>query len=575
MQLQIKQAQQNSYPVQGILIKGESTSYWIQEIERMGFDLSSIGCYPLPDTSPNSIWGCLVVSQDDLSKVDLGKNQYCQCIDKLLFIPEKAVIFPSLNSKELNELLHSKRYLIHSDIGTVELFTPIQWSDWIKSIKTKKASIQRPVAGVFVPNKIKTFQVHALSPEELLKQLEQLNFSEGPPLDKPLNSNEKARLFLLRRLFKQHKEGTATTTKKNSLMGALESLKSKFSGKEEATWSEALQKEYEGLEKRNQNELDKLMDLLKNNPEEALKYAIPLDNTGAGRGGIGNFQGGWSLSQRWDNFSLFSNQINSGRLGGSASMAEDSFYKLQAQYRKTAEQLILEKKYRKAAFIYLKLLKDFRKAAEILELGKLYQEAASVYLKHCNDKEKAASCYYKGNMHQKAINLYKELEKYEVVGDLYLELNNQKDAFFYYEKVLLEHKKMGRYMKAAFLSRDKMDDMARAQSLLLDGWKNNADAFNCLNNYFNNIKDLNILQTELKTIYQTSLHNKNAATFLRVIKYEFRKENALAPYIRDIAYEIIAKQAPLNPNIIQQLVVFNKENKNLDKDILRYQHKRR
>lgn len=575
MQLQIKQAPQNSYPIQGILIKGAATSSWIQEIERMGFDLASIDCYPLPNTTPNSVWGCLIVSSNDLSKVDIGKNQYCQAIDKLLFIPEKAVIFPSLTSEELKELLHSKRYLMHPDMGMVELFNPIQWADWISPIKIKEAPIQRPISGVFIPKNIKTFQVQALSPEELLTQLEQLNFSEGKPLDQPLNSSEKARLFLLRRLFKQHKEGNATTTKKNGLMGALESLKSKLSGNEETSWSDALQKEYEDLEKRNQNELDKLMDLLKNNPEEALKYAIPLDNTGAGRGSFGNLQGSWSLSQRWDNFSLFSKQINSGRLGGNASMAEDSFYKLQAQYRATAKQLIREKKYRKAAFIYLKLLKDFRKAAEILELGKLYQEAASVYLKHCNDKEKAAICYHKGNMHKKAIELYKELEKYELVGDLYLELNNQKDAFFYYEKVLEEHKKMGRYIKAAFLSRDKMNNMARAQHFLLEGWKNNTDAFNCLNNYFNNIKDLTILKVELKTIYETTLHNKNAATFLRVIKYEFKKENVLAPYIRTIAYEIIAQQAPLNPNIIQQLAAFNKGNQNLDKDILRYKHQRR
>lgn len=575
MQLQIKQSKQNSYPIQAILIKGETPSIWIEEIERLGFALSKVDCYPVPNTIPNSVWGCLLVSKSDLEHSDIEKNQYCQCVDNLLFIPEKASLYPSVSAKELEDLLFSKRYLMHPDFGMVELFEAIQWADFIAPLDKQQVTLKRPISPVFIPQNIKAFQVHALSPEELLEQLEKHTFSKGKPLDEPLNAAEKARLVLLKRLFKQHKEGNRTITQKNGLMGTLESLKNTFLGKEGSNWSDELQKEYEDLEKRNQKELDKLLDLLKNDPEEALKYAIPLNNTGINRGNSGEIGGAWKLSQRWNNFSLFGKQINSGNLGGSASIQDDSFYQLQTQYRATAEQLIREKKYRKAAFVYLKLLKDYRKAAETLEAGKLYQEAASVYLKHCNNKEKAAICYHKGNMHKKAIELYKELEKYELVGDLYLELQQKKDAFFYYDKVIVEHQKMGRYIKAAVIAKDKMEAISRAQSLLLEGWRANSDAFNCLNNYFTNIHDLGLLEVELKDIYKNEVHDKNAHTFLKVLKYEFKKQNTLAPYIRELAYEIIASQASFNPSIIQQLTVFNKGDQNIAKDILRYSHKRR
>jgi hypothetical protein len=575
MQLQIKQSKQNIYPIRAILIKGETPSLWIEEIERLGFALSNVDCYPVPNTVPNSIWGCLLVTKEVLKVKNIGKNQYCQCIDNLLFLPEKAKLYPSVSAKELEELLLSKSYLMHPDFGMVELFEVIQWADFIAPIHNQQATLKRPISSVFIPKRIKTFQVHALSAEELLQQLEKYTFSKGKPLDEPLSPTEKARLVLLKRLFKQHKEGNTTITEKNGLMGTLESLKNTFLGKEGSNWSDALQEEYEDLEKRNQKELDKLLDLLKNNPEEALKYAIPLSNTGLGRGKSIEMGGAWNLSQRWNNFSLSSKQVNWGTLGGSASMQEDSFYQLQAQYRATAEQLIREKKYRKAAFVYLKLLQDYRKAAETLEAGKLYQEAASVYLKHCDNKEKAAICYHKGNMHKKAIELYKELEQYELVGDLYLELQHKKDAFFYYDKVIKDHQKMGRYLRASFLAKDKMEAIARAQNLLLEGWRNNSDAFNCLNNYFANINDLNLVKVELRDIYKNEVTDRNANTFLRVIKYEFKKQNDLAPYIREIAYEIIAQQASFNPSIIQQLTVFNNGDKNIAKDILRYSHKRK
>ena len=59
------------------------------------------------------------------------------------------------------------------------------------------------------------------------------------------------------------------------------------------------QKDYENLAERNQNQLDKLLKMLNDNPEEALKYAIPLDPNNSSRGGA---QGGFTLNKRWGAF---------------------------------------------------------------------------------------------------------------------------------------------------------------------------------------------------------------------------------------------------------------------------------
>src|ERR1700761_8084029 len=81
--------------------------------------------------------------------------------------------------------------------------------------------------------------------------------------DKPLGWGEKIKLGLLKLLF-----------------GSSDKIKAS-----ENRIIQSLQEKLEDLERRNQSEVEKLMELFKNNPDEALKYAIPLDGEGTTRGG--------------------------------------------------------------------------------------------------------------------------------------------------------------------------------------------------------------------------------------------------------------------------------------------------
>lgn len=323
--------------------------------------------------------------------------------------------------------------------------------------------------------------------------------------------------------------------------------------------------DYEELERRNQKHFDRLMELLKRDPEEALKYAIPLDTDGVGRGGN---KGSFELQKRWMDFSLSNSGWNSG--AGRAILSDDAFTRLHNQYLYTAQELMKQKEYKKAAFVYMKLLKNYLLAAQALEAGAHYGEAASLYLKYCNNQLKAAQCFEKGKMLPNAIELYKELKQHEKVGDLYLDMGNKKEAVIFYQNEADNYLQNQQYLKASLLYKNKMENTYAAQEVLLKGWREGKDHFNCLNNYFANITDLKELSEALQAVYQREVHKANRETFLQVLKYEYNKQTELSGIIKEMAYETIVEQVRVNPAIVSELHFFNKEDKQLVKDTMRY-----
>jgi tetratricopeptide (TPR) repeat protein len=288
------------------------------------------------------------------------------------------------------------------------------------------------------------------------------------------------------------------------------------------------------LKERNESETNRLIDLLKKNPSDALKYAIPISDTSRG---ISDEKSALQLRTIWNNFSLFGNHTHSRGSGGSISIENESLLRLQNQYSETAIRFIKNKEFEKAAFVYLKLLKDYVSAAKVLEDAKMYSEAASIYLKYCKNEQKAAQCYEKGKMTLQAIELYEKNGDYEKVGDLYMFLQKKDLAFSFYQKVINYYIQNRQYVKASLLARHKMNDNTAAQVHLLTGWRNNNDAFNCINNYFANIKDPFLLEKAIKEVYDIEVTTDNKAIFLQALEYEFKRNEAVQSLIRNIAYE--------------------------------------
>ncbi|WP_419868664.1 hypothetical protein [Chryseobacterium sp. CT-SW4] len=258
----------------------------------------------------------------------------------------------------------------------------------------------------------------------------------------------------------------------------------------------------------------------------------------------------------------------SGR-GGNFYVENSIFDRIRNHYEELAEKYIAEKDYRKAAKVYINLLQDNYRGAKTLEDGGLYNEAAVIYLKKLGNKSEAAACYEKAKQYKKAIELYKELEQKERVGDLYKKMNDIENAHTYYKMVADDYLSNNQILKASLMYRKKMELPEEAQKILLKGWEENKDAFNCLNNYFANISDISRLKNEITKLYK-NLPSDKKVVYLEAMKYEFRKDPELESITRNIAYEIIAEKVNTRSDIVNELKYFNPQDEVILKDISRF-----
>ncbi|PIF44363.1 pentatricopeptide repeat protein [Chryseobacterium sp. 52] len=266
------------------------------------------------------------------------------------------------------------------------------------------------------------------------------------------------------------------------------------------------------------------------------------------------------------------NRKNSGRRGsggGNFYLETTLFDRIRSKYEELAEKYIAEKDYKKAAKVYMNLLQDNFRGAKTLENGGFYNEAAAVYLKKLNNKSEAASCYEKAKQYKKAIDLYKEMQQKEKVGDLYIHMNDHKSAHHYYQMVVDDYTANSQMVKASLIYSKKMEQPEEAQKILLKGWDEDKDAFNCLNNYFANVFDIKKLETQIQGLYQKTPSYKKVI-YLEAMKHEFKKDPKLQAVTRNIAYEIIAEKVGTRSEIINELKHFNPDDPVILKDISRF-----
>ncbi len=693
MQLYLKPHNKNTFPLKGILIRGENAHTWLEAMQKMGISLEKSEVFALPNTALNSVWGCIVLpfaqQNFEIDRDKIGNNEWCQQVAPNFFIAEKNLVLPNAAPQEIENLFKHRKAVLHPEFGFAELQEPLDFLELLGNFEEKKREILRPEPSVFIPNKVFSFQIYSVSADDVIAKLENANFINTAEMPKNnLSFFGKIKLSFYKFLFTQNKNNTQNSSNTaqtppsegagilgslivlgvvlaivfsvlislisqkgdlhralksiiygsdggeimgeilsfiviivigwlvlklflNSITSANEGSSGGFAGASGSEGSgfgssfyngvsrffgaasgaigsvlgavmpsglggkigkmfESMQSDYRNLQQNTGDDTQKLLDMLQQNPLEALKYAIPLDENGSNRGGS---LGGFNLSRIWGDFSLFGGNSSRGGSGGGGSFASENYYALQKQYNDTAEELIRQKKHKEAAFVYLKLLKNNNKAAETLEQGRLFQEAASVFLKKCSNKQRAAECYEKGNMTLDAIRLYEEMGENEKVGDLYMSINRRKDAFVFYEKVGKRYEEVNQYVKASLIYKEKMGETRRAQILLLSGWRQNLDAANCLGNYFSNISDEDALKTAIKKVYESQVPTENYGLFLQILKPLYQKKEFLADEIREISYEIIARENKNTPSIISELAFFNPNNRFITKDAIRFKTK--
>lgn len=574
MELTVKPTKTNAFPVNGLVIRGTSLQHWLSVIQELKMPLQTVQIYPLPGNTPNSIWGCFVLGNLFPETFRHTQTEGCQQVHERLYIPEYAKLVPLPDTDELQMLTEQHMLFFHPETGWVELTDAIDILSHVIVPKRIPERITKPEKRTFIPNRILSFQIAPTSPEDVLKNMEKAIVPEKKSLsEKPLSVMEKVRLRIYRNAFGSKNDSQGKKTFKGIENSRLFKFMSFFK-RDKVSYANEIEQDLEELERRNQKAIDRLMEMLRNNPEEALKYAIPLDDSGASRGGT---PAELSLQRHWTVFSLFGNFSSGGSGQGAAIISSDSFQSLQEQYLKTAEQLLREKSYEKAAFIYLKLLKQPLKAAEILMEGGFYEEAASIYLSVIPvATEKAAVCYEKGKMLNEAIRLRLELDHFEHAGDLYLQTGNRQEAMNCYRLERDKLKDQRRFKEAAVICLHKMKQVSEAQALFYAGWEANVTPVECYTEYLALLPEEEIvpsLRYEFDLL--TNAGSAKSTYLMDVVKQRYGMIPEQNGELRTLAYEMVSKMAQTRPEFVTHLKVFNTENTEFTKETLRYMANRR
>ena len=218
------------------------------------------------------------------------------------------------------------------------------------------------------------------------------------------------------------------------------------------------------IEERRNKELKRLLDMLKDDPDRGLKFAMPMSPDSNVRGISPEATD--QLVSRNPKFSL-------NRSGGVADYWNVPYQirqELIRNYRELAEREIKLGRFRRAAYIYSELLGDSRLAAKALETGKYWREAAVLYRERLKSNDEAARCLREGGFWTEVIELYDELNRHEDAGDVLKQLNQVESANKRFTKAADEARAIEDFVKAATIEEKKIEDTELALKSLEQGW---------------------------------------------------------------------------------------------------------
>lgn len=592
MDIKIHPIKQSQLTIKALVIKGKDIGFWLSEIELLGLNSRDIQIYPIPGVKANSIFGCFVAFKKDYNGKDERGHTAFQLYNNRIYIPLNSTISPKLEGGELSQVFKCLT-VFHPDFGFVELKEEIVWKEVIRLPVKQMVDVVSIIKPPYKPKSIKSFKLFV--PVLNVEQIEESLAIEPQAISDKLSFKDKMKFKALGLLFSARKNSDNSIEIKKRSWGSWISSSSTF------------QKEYSLLYKRNQKDIDKLIQLFKVNPKLAMRFAKQLDLNGSSRGLGNGSQKSFNNSVILGLFALFcfililsaSIDQSSGRgfigwvlvfivllffrsilslvkpngSGGYAPTDNTRLLALQKAYRKQAEDYKKQGEYKEAARIYLNLLKNYYESAKALEEGKYYQEAAHIYIKYCQRNNEAALCYENGQLYSKALELYIKMQKQNDVGRMYQKLGDDQLAFIHFKKDIDSKIEKGKYIQAATVYRDNLNDTNAFLNVLKEGWNKNIEASDCLGLYFKHFKDEELCD-EIKTFYKSEVSSENNGLFLKQLKKLKGINEELKNTSRKIAYDIVADMIKSRKGAIHQLLYFNEGDADFKKDIIRFKNKK-
>lgn len=544
MQIQLKPARRSSnVRIAAAFLPGPDPAEWLLEISRWALPLERLRCYALPRALQTvEPGGLLVVFQHPADALQAELKSPYQMLGGKLYIPADAEIFPAVNEAEWADLLRWDVQVMHPHIGLVGF----HYSDALDLSTLAEFGPPRPAdwglaqAGIAPRPPFRQIEVMKPKPDDLIESLRKDEGSK--PLSDLSSENQTDRPAATDGLRRYLLERALAVT--NSYRNAFGDPARSYDGKDWLARIERwVQRQLDAIVNKRRSEIDRLLDLFDRDTDEALRYALPLEDPYAKRG---NAPPGAVLGPRNTDFSL--QNIGGGSASDAWTLGHKHLSELRQKYHEAARKAITAGEYRRAAYIYAHLLHDYATAANVLTQGGYWREAAVLHKEHLHNLPAAAECLEKGKLYWEATEIYEKLGRHEKAGALYRLLGEQEKSEAAWEQHIEKALLNDDYMDAARVLLEKKRDTDRAKDLLLQAWSTERkQAESCLQRYFQTVVETEPgqLASRLQEVAQLHTPQMQRPQLLQALTHLVARHGTpdVLESARHIAYSIISEQA--------------------------------
>jgi len=436
------------------VIPGGDPRAWLSELCRWRVALHGLSLYVLPTASRNREPSGLFVpvSGSEPPRATHRAHPYRR-LGATLFFPADTELWPPVLEDEIDRVLPGPLYLLHPALGLVgfDEADRLTVADLLEPPSARTASWSHAHPGLARAPRLRSVSlVDPVDPDEFLEAGRDEIGTELP--DRLPRSSAKG-----------PGAGRERRRRPRSVMGRMR-------GRLEGLTTQLLARRHRAIMR--------LLERLKTDPDDGLRYAIPL----AGPTHRGVAPPSDSLVRRLVDFCLAG--LAGGRPVDGWEVHEDYYARLRQRYTEAAEREMGLGRYRRAAYVYAHLLGDYRNAALALRTGRHFREAAALYQKYLHSPRNAAECLEEGGLLTEAIALYEGLEEHEKVGELYLRIDNPQAARAAFRREVDKRCARAELVSAARLLEQRLQEPDEGLELLAGAWPDHPQAESCLRERF-------------------------------------------------------------------------------------------
>jgi hypothetical protein len=469
LELHLEPGNQPQLAAEAWLLSGGDPRRWIEEIASWGIDDQTLTLFVIPTGPADRRAAGLLVVTGRATPKRLPAGLAFGRVAEGFFAPVEARLRPALTEAELRALKPQPTVALHPSLGLLA-FGPedgLRLADLLQGPAERPSQWVEPLPELTPHPRLESIrfrsQEHSL--ESLFgseadqigkKSPDELPPSAGEPSSNPLSRG----WHKLQKLFGKSGAGGASPNRFEQL---------------EQWVSQHVEAAARRLALDRNKALQRLLDQLRTNPEEALKWALPLAQLGLHRGVAPPAS---ALGRRNTDFSL--NRLGRGGPADFWHTPPDLQAELRRQYLEIAERERRRGRHRRAAYIHAELLADLVTAARVLIEGEHFREAALIYRDHLRQPLEAARWFVRARMLPEAIELYVQAAAFEALGDLYRQLGHEEKAVAAFHRWAAQLVAERRLLQAAAILDERLGLREEALALLESAWPSDSEARRCI-----------------------------------------------------------------------------------------------